>query len=138
MKNLNSSAGKKAFASAKAGVTIPHQAIHYTNDVISMHSGRIKKSVSEQNFAKASDRSPIANNLSCPPDDNINTAQHPVLQHHASFPEIDLDEARIDPPEPSDLAVRKPKNVELLLGLDGFEIAWEELIIKERVGAGSC
>lgn len=55
---------------------------------------------------------------------------------HSSYVEVDMDEVRVDPPEQSEVVMSKAKSLELSLALDGLEISWEELSIKERIGAG--
>ncbi|MCO5591665.1 hypothetical protein L7F22_045656 [Adiantum nelumboides] len=118
-----------------------HQASFLNGHANALHkqlSGKTKESVSEKLIAEGrqtvvetieEDKSRILKKTSFEPGQ--------VASMHASFAEVDVDEARNDLPEASEGTVSKAKSMELSLALEGLEIGWEDLNVKERIGAGS-
>eukprot|EP00250_Pteridium_aquilinum_P017600 c23699_g4_i1 orf=405-3302(+) len=102
-----------------------------------------KKKESDSRKHHTSDEKCIVHNVDSRAEANSNMIKQSALEPgqmasiHVSYAEMDMDEGRVDPPEPSEGIMSKAKSLELSLALDGFEIGWEELSVKERIGAGS-
>ncbi|KAI5079949.1 hypothetical protein GOP47_0005428 [Adiantum capillus-veneris] len=121
-----------------------HQATFLNGHVNSLHkqlSGKMKESVSKKLLVAEGQKTAVHNFESCTEDKSRMPKQTlfeagQLASMHTSFAEVDADEAR-NPPETSQGAVSKAKSLELSLALDGLEIGWEDLSVKERIGAGS-
>lgn len=132
--------GNTSLANKASGT---YQASFLNGNVNSVHkqlSGKLKESVSKK--VLITERQIAVHNMESGTEDTSRILKQPafepgqVASMHTSFAEVDVDEARIDPPEATQV-VSKAKSLELSLALDGLEIGWEELSVKERIGAGS-
>lgn len=128
-------------ASKAAGGACALQASSSNNDTKSVQmqiAEKLKEAVSIKHHT--SDEKRIVHNPETRVEANSSMIKQTALESgskHFSYAEVDMDELRVDPPERSEGVVSKAKSLELSLASDGWEIGWEELSVKERIGAGS-
>lgn len=128
-------------ASKAASGACALQASSSNNDTKSVQmqiAEKLKEAVSIKHHT--SDEKCIVHNPESRVEANSSMIKQTALESgskHFSYAEVDMDELRVDPPERSEGIVSKAKSLELSLASDGWEIGWEELSVKERIGAGS-
>ncbi|KAH7301990.1 hypothetical protein KP509_23G051500 [Ceratopteris richardii] len=142
IERLGANASSLPFAANKAFGT--HQSTFLNDGIIPVQRQlplNLKNTASRK--VQVSDKKMILQSVESYNEDQSKMIKQPGMEPaqvpsiHASYAGLDMDEGRYELPEPAEEMVSKAKSMELSLALDGLEIEWEDLHLKERVGAGS-
>lgn len=125
--------GRNAFLhNSLVGAKMPAQAVGKTREVV---CGALNSHRDQSSHKQMPSEVININYIRQHADEKKSSLAAPLPE---SFTELDiLDERQRDFSEETGGAILKARNLELSLALDGLDVAWDELKLKERIGAGS-